>query len=70
MTDAEMTQLEAMIDRGGLKTVLDAISGICDAKAEHILTNRQDKALAGQWAAAAARIETTAGLASIANVSR
>ena len=65
ITDTEREALEILIDTIGLAAVLDAVSGICDAKAEHVLVNWQDKPLAAQWAA-----ETTAGLASVTNVSR
>jgi len=43
--------LEAMIDGASVCEVLAALAEICDGKAEHVLTNWQDKALAREWTA-------------------
>jgi hypothetical protein len=44
-----MLQLEAMVDRAGLRNVLWALQNIAYAKAGHIQVNWQDSALARQW---------------------
>jgi hypothetical protein len=44
-----MLQLEAMVDRVGMANVLYALAHIAWAKADHIETNWQDKALAYLW---------------------
>lgn len=49
MTTSEQDKLEAMIDTYGLFAVLDALSGICGGKAEHIQSNWQDNHLAKAW---------------------
>ena len=48
--------LEQMIDKCGLKKVLEALSEICYEKGDHVLTNWQDKPLACSWGRDAARI--------------
>lgn len=42
-------ELERLIDRHGINTILEILSIICFGKAEHILVNWQDKRLAKQW---------------------
>ena len=49
MTEQEAYDLEGLIDRRGIQMVLQQISEICDAKAEHIADNWQDTVLAKQW---------------------
>lgn len=54
MTDStllpnELEALEQLIDRRGIAEVLIALSEICGAKADHILTNWQDQPLAKRW---------------------
>ncbi len=56
LTQQEIDQLEALIDTTGLSSVLMAISSICGSKSEHIAANRQDTALAKDWATAGGRI--------------
>lgn len=46
----ELKHFELLIDMRGIESVLIAISEICDAKAEHIQANWQDRPLAQQWA--------------------
>jgi hypothetical protein len=42
-------QLEDMIDKHGLTTILDMISNICQEKAIHIESNWQDESAAKAW---------------------
>ena len=44
-----MVRLESYVDHVGLANVLWALESICDAKAQHIEENWQDKALARAW---------------------
>ena len=42
--------IEALVDQpGGLRAVLEALSAVCDAKAEHIRTTWQDHTSADWW---------------------
>ena len=41
--------LEGLIDKSSVKTVLEAITDICNAKASHIRSNWQDEPLARSW---------------------
>ena len=41
--------LEELIDRHGIDTILEEIAHICFAKADHIVSNYQDYALANEW---------------------
>ena len=50
MTEGEAQDLEGLIDRRGIQMVLQQISEICSAKAEHIAHNWQDTILAKRWA--------------------
>ena len=45
----KLTELELIVDREGLGNVIDLLGEICDDKAEHLLTNWQDKAAAKHW---------------------
>ena len=56
LNQTERDTLEALVDSCGLSSVLMALSEVCGEKAEHILTNWQDKALARDWATAEGRI--------------
>lgn len=60
LTRKDEEALEAQIDKSSLHDVLHSLIAICYAKAEHIETNWQDTALAGQWGRAASILETTA----------
>lgn len=53
----DIDAIEAMIDKSDLRTVLDAIVAICQAKADHLRTNWQDQVDAGAWEHDARRIE-------------
>jgi hypothetical protein len=58
MTNEQLKQqLESLIDRNSLATVLQAMSEICYEKEEHIEANWQDKNLSKIWASAGTRIE-------------
>ena len=46
----EAFDLESLVDRRGIDSVLMALSEICGGKSEHVLSNWQDKALACRWA--------------------
>lgn len=50
LNEAEMFELENIIDRRGISSVLMAISTICGQKSEHISHAWQDKNLAKAWA--------------------
>lgn len=59
-THEDGVALEAMIDTHGLSTVLSAIVAICHAKAAHVESNWQDKALAKLWTRNAKAIDKVA----------
>jgi hypothetical protein len=46
----ELAELEALVDTAGIEAVLQGLSEICGAKAEHIASNWQDTLLAKRWA--------------------
>jgi len=50
LTLDETHALERILDKAGLQAVLEVLSEICGAKAEHVESNWQDKALARRWA--------------------
>ena len=50
LTIIEAHDLENLIDRCGIDSVLMALSDICGGKADHVLTNWQDRALSRRWA--------------------
>ncbi len=49
-------KLEELIDSIGVGSVLEAISEICEEKAEHIESNWQDRVLAKLWQKVGKRI--------------
>lgn len=53
----DQASLEAMVDRNGLRLVLDLLAEVCHDKAEHIRTNWQDKHTAAAWTQAAVRVK-------------
>ena len=55
-----MLQLEAMVDRVGVRNVLWALEHICDAKATHIAENWQDTVTAKAWTKLAGRMHKVA----------
>ena len=56
LNKTECDDLEMLVDRCGLSSVLMALSEICGSKAEHIATNWQDASLAKDWATLEGRI--------------
>ena len=49
-TDLELeNDLEAMVDKTDLATVLSALAMVCFQKAEHIRSNWQDRVMASEW---------------------
>ena len=57
ITEAEIDNLESMIDKHGLDTVVLALSHVCSEKAEHIRVNWQDENLALGWDMSASCLE-------------
>lgn len=50
MTEREFKdQIEGYIDRQSLSVLLSLVEEICREKAEHVLTNWQDKAMSKAW---------------------
>jgi Tfp pilus assembly major pilin PilA len=50
MTTTELKyQLEILIDRNNVGTILDAIAEVCYEKEQHLLENWQDKVAASHW---------------------
>ena len=45
MTD----QIESIVDKHGIESVLMALSTMCGEKGNHVATNWQDKRLAHRW---------------------
>jgi hypothetical protein len=52
----EKDDLEQMIDRHGLAAILEAVSDICSAKADHLRSNWQDAESAKVWDSDAKKI--------------
>ena len=50
LSEAECRDLENLIDRRGIESVLMALSEICGAKSERIASGWQDASLAKRWA--------------------
>jgi hypothetical protein len=55
-----MLQLEAMVDRVGLRNVLYALVHICHEKSDHIDANWQDYYTAREWTKEALRLQKAA----------
>src|SRR5262249_15243398 len=55
-----MLQLEAMVDRVGLRNVLYALEHICHEKADHLRANWQDSRTAKAWTKEALRLQKSA----------
>ena len=62
--------LEAMVDKFGLATVLNGLSFICSAKADHVATNWQDKRLAKAWEKACVHLMNEADHSAVKAVSQ
>lgn len=60
LNPAECDQLEAVIDKHSLEAVLNALTDICGAKAEHIRSNYQDSVTARPWEAMGGRLNREA----------
>lgn len=56
MKDLEY-ELEDMIDRRGISTVIEALSEICSGKEQHVLDEYGDKPLAKFWSRAQFHID-------------
>jgi hypothetical protein len=52
-----MEALEAVVDRVGIKNVVELLAIICQEKAEHIRTNWQDHTTAAVWTRNAATLD-------------
>jgi hypothetical protein len=52
LTQSERNELEYIIDCTSVKAMLEAISDICGAKEEHLISNWQDEKTARVWAEA------------------
>jgi hypothetical protein len=59
-SEQQLAVLESIIDHIGADGILDAISDIAFAKAEHVREAWQDNTLAGNWEAIGARVEKLA----------
>ena len=57
MTAGQIEDLERLIDRVGLESVLRALAAICGEKASHIEHAWQDRRGASPWRKIAARID-------------
>lgn len=53
-------ELEQMIDRHGLASVLSMVADICYEKSEHIESNWQDRQLAKLWTKCGTKLHATA----------
>jgi hypothetical protein len=69
LSDRELDALEAMVDATSLGDVLASLSGIADAKSEHVLTNWQDRFLAMAWQKASKRVMAVATSIPVVDVS-
>ena len=54
---AQRDELEALIDLGGVEEMLSALVMICNEKADHVMTNWQDRNLARVWQRCAREID-------------
>lgn len=41
--------VEALVDKGGIRGMLEALASVCTGKAEHVQVNWQDKGQAAAW---------------------
>lgn len=60
MKNPAVLQLEAMIDKYDLRSVLVAIGQICNEKSVHVAETWQDNNLARKWHKAGARVDALA----------
>jgi hypothetical protein len=59
LNNVERDALEAILNVTNLNAVVQALSEICEEKADHIATNWQDAGLAKQWRTAAGKLGVT-----------
>lgn len=59
MEQADINDLEELIDQWGLDVVLAVITDLCYVKAAHVESVWHNRVVAGQWRDAAKRIECT-----------
>ena len=69
LTPDQKRQLEDMVDKDDLKSVLEALSEICDLKAEHLVSNWQDPNTARLWNRAGKRLDACANTDAVVQVS-
>lgn len=69
MSPEDLNTLEDILDRANLGAVLDVLSEIAHAKAEHVESNWQDSTMANNWRRAAQVCETAACRPSVRLVS-
>jgi hypothetical protein len=50
LNQSELNTLEALVDATSIEAVIQGLSEICGAKAEHVAQNSQDTILAKRWA--------------------
>jgi hypothetical protein len=62
VTDTLTDALESLVDQFTLRTVLERLADVCDAKADHVQSAWQDSALAGCWAKARYNVMKIASL--------
>ncbi len=60
LDEADKLHIEMLIDNCTLSAVLDMLADICLDKAEHIVTNWQDKPTASHWVSAAKDLQDLA----------
>lgn len=60
MWNDELEALEVLVDRDGLRAVVDALAEVCRHKAEHLRDNCQDVASARIWDDFACKLESLA----------
>ena len=60
---------EQQIDMAGMEEVLYALAEICEGKADHIVTNWQDRPLAAKWSRLAGKLQTFAASGAVQDVS-
>jgi hypothetical protein len=70
LTRQQRYDLEEMIDRTSLETVIKAIAVICTDKGGDLRTAWQDVPSARQWEAAATKLMNLAATQTVKNVSR
>lgn len=69
ITGPQQKALEELVDACGLDLVLGALANICAEKADHVLTNWQDRALADAWTKAMTKLDLVSVHATIRRVS-